>query len=76
VLAGEERVAPEEAIRMYTLNAAYASFEENLKGSIEPGKLADFVVLAADPCEVPADEIRNIRIEMTIVGGKVAYQAE
>jgi len=76
MLAAEERVTPEEAIRMYTLNAAYASFEENLKGSIEPGKLADLVVLSADPCEVQADEIRNIRVEMTIVGGGVAYQAK
>lgn len=75
VLAGEERITPEEAIRMYTLNAAYASFEEKIKGSIEPGKLADLVVLDADPCEVPVDEIRNIRVEMTIVGGVVAYRA-
>jgi predicted amidohydrolase YtcJ len=75
VLAEEERITPEEAIKMYTLNAAFASFEEETKGSIEPGKLADLVVLSADPCEVPVDEIKSIKIEMTIVGGSVAYQA-
>lgn len=69
----EERLSVDEALRMYTVNAAYASGDETLKGSIEEGKLADFTVLSSDPHEVPLMEIQNIKVEFTIVGGKVAY---
>ena len=69
----EERVSVEEALRMYTVNAAYASGEENLKGSIEEGKLADFTILSRDPTEVPLTEIQDIMVALTIVGGKVAF---
>ncbi|MEM2957030.1 MAG: amidohydrolase [Candidatus Jordarchaeaceae archaeon] len=69
----EQRVSVEQAIRMYTLDAAYASFEEKIKGSIETGKLADLVVLSDDPLKVPADKISEIEVEMTIVGGEIVY---
>jgi predicted amidohydrolase YtcJ len=72
----EERVSVEEALKVYTLNAAYASFEENVKGSIEPGKLADFAVLSHDPLAVNPKKIKNIHVEMTIVGGKTVFSKE
>jgi predicted amidohydrolase YtcJ len=70
----EERITVDEALMMYTINAAYASFEEDLKGSIEKGKLADLTVLSDDPRTTPTDKIGDINVEMTIVGGKVVYQ--
>jgi predicted amidohydrolase YtcJ len=70
----EERITVEEALRMYTVNAAYASFEEVVKGSIEEGKLADLTVLSGDPTAVPPSKIGDIKVKMTIVGGKVVYQ--
>jgi predicted amidohydrolase YtcJ len=69
----EERVSVEEALRVYTLNAAYVSFEENVKGSIETGKLADFTVLSHNPLTIKPEKIRDVRVEMTIVGGKIVY---
>jgi len=62
-----------EAIQLYTSNSAYAGFEEGSKGSIEAGKLADFVVLSDDPFEVPVDALKDIRVELTVVGGKVVH---
>jgi len=70
----EERITVDEALRMYTVNAAYASLEEELKGSIEAGKLADLTVLSNDPRAVPPNKIKNIAVELTIVGGRVIYQ--
>jgi predicted amidohydrolase YtcJ len=75
LLGPEERITPMEGIRAYTINAAYASFEENIKGSIEPDKLADFVILSENPCEADPWEIRNIKVERTIIGGETVYQA-
>jgi len=69
----EERITVDEALRSYTVDAAYASFEEKIKGSIETGKLADLTIIARDPHETPPNEIGNIEIDMTIVGGKVVY---
>jgi predicted amidohydrolase YtcJ len=69
----EERVTVDEALRMYTVDAAYSSSEENIKGLVETGKLADLTVLSHDPRKVPLSEIENIKVEMTIVGGRVAY---
>jgi len=65
-----------EALRMYTLNGAYASFEEHIKGSIKVGKLADFVVLEQDPFQSPLDELSDINVDMTIVGGEIVYQKQ
>ncbi|MBU7015775.1 MAG: amidohydrolase family protein, partial [Theionarchaea archaeon] len=67
----EQRLTAMEALAMYTREAAYASFEEDIKGTIEKGKVADFVVLSDDPREV---DISSIKVEMTIVGGKVVYR--
>lgn len=76
LLGPEERITPMEGIRAYTINAAYASFEEKIKGSIEPGKLADFVILSKNPCKVDPWEIRNIKVERTIIGGETVFQAK
>jgi len=70
----EERITVDEALRMYTVNAAYASSEENVKGSIEKGKLADLTVLSGDPRTVPPSKIGDIKVSLTIVGGKMVYQ--
>ena len=73
-LSPEEAISPEEALRMYTLAGAYASFEEQLKGSIEVGKLADMVVLNADPTKISSEELREIRVEKTIISGEVVWE--
>ena len=73
VILLEEAITRKEALRMYTINNAYASFEEKIKGSIEPGKLADMAVLSADPYECPEEQIKDIVADMTIVGGKIVY---
>ena len=69
----EEQVTVEEALRMYTIDAAYSSNEENIKGSVETGKLADLTVLSDNPKKMLKSKIENIRVEMTIVGGKVIH---
>jgi predicted amidohydrolase YtcJ len=70
----EEKMTREQALRSYTLDAAYAAFEENIKGSIEPGKLADFTVFSKDIMTVPEDELLRTEVTMTIIGGKVVYK--
>jgi predicted amidohydrolase YtcJ len=58
---------------LYTLNGAYASFEENIKGSVEIGKLADLVVLGSDPTKIDPLGIKDIQIQQTILGGRTVY---
>jgi hypothetical protein len=70
----EEGISVEDALRIYTINAAYASFEEEIKGSIEAGKLADLVVLSDDLRKIEPSKIRDVRVETTIVGGKIVFQ--
>ncbi|MFZ0935226.1 MAG: amidohydrolase, partial [Bryobacteraceae bacterium] len=70
----DQRMTRQEALRSYTWNNAYAAFEENLKGSLEPGKLADITVLSRDILTVPEDEIPATQVVYTIVGGKVAFE--
>jgi predicted amidohydrolase YtcJ len=76
VINPEQRVTREQALRMWTLNAAYLSFDEKNKGSIEPGKLADLIVVSKDFLSCPVDEIKDIETLLTVVGGKVVYHNE
>jgi predicted amidohydrolase YtcJ len=70
-----QRISVDEALRVNTINGAYNSHEEATKGSITPGKLADFVVLADDPHTVDREKIKDIQIARTVVGGSTVYQA-
>jgi predicted amidohydrolase YtcJ len=69
----QESLTIEEALKTYTLNAAYASFDEDKRGTVEPGKLADLTILSGDLLSVQSDEVRSSKVEMTIVNGKVVY---
>ncbi len=70
----EEKISVEQAVNAYTLDAAYASFEENTKGSIEVGKLADFAVLSENILEIPSEEIQNVKVVNTIFDGEYEGQ--
>jgi predicted amidohydrolase YtcJ len=74
MLLPHESISPLEALKSYTIDAAYASFEEKSKGSISPGKLADLVVLSDDPTTVSPDQIMKIKVLTTILDGKVVWQ--
>ena len=76
VLNESQRLTRQETLRSYTLNAAYGAFEEDIKGSITVGKLADLTVLSADILTVPTEEVLSARALYTIVGGKVVYRAQ
>jgi predicted amidohydrolase YtcJ len=71
----EERISVNEAFAMHTTTASWVGFEENEKGSLETGKLADIAVLAEDPFEIQPEKIKDLKVEMTLVGGEVKYQA-
>ncbi len=75
VIVPAEAISRKEALKAYTINNAYASFEESIKGSLEPGKLADMAVLSDDILTCPEDSIKEIKSLMTIVGGKIVYEA-
>jgi predicted amidohydrolase YtcJ len=70
----EWKITAEAALRMYTLGSAYAAFEDDQKGSISPGKLADLVVLDADPRQAEPEAIRDIRVLLTLVGGRPVFE--
>lgn len=72
----EERLQVLTALKLFTRGGAYADFAENTKGTLTPGKLADLVVLGADPTQVPPAGLRDIAVEMTVVDGKIVYTAE
>jgi predicted amidohydrolase YtcJ len=76
VLGPEQRISREEALRVMTVNNAYLTFEEDVKGSIEPGKLADLVILSDDILTVPEEKIRDIKVLATFLGGKIVYESE
>ncbi len=69
----EQRISREQAIRLYTINNAYLTFEENQKGSLEKGKLADFIVLDRDILTCPPDSVKDIQVEQTYLGGRMIY---
>jgi len=76
-----QRISPEQTVnaadilKMYTINAAYQSHEENTKGTLSPGKLADMVILSGNPLQTPAAQLKDLRVEMTVIGGEVVWQA-
>ncbi|MDX1577741.1 MAG: amidohydrolase [Gemmatimonadota bacterium] len=70
-----QKISVEEALRVCTIHGAYASFEEDLKGSIRAGKLADFVILAEDPHEADPDRIKGIEVVRTVLGGRTTHEA-
>jgi predicted amidohydrolase YtcJ len=75
VWGANQRITVDDALRVYTINGAYATKEEALKGSVTAGKLADYVILAEDPHSVEATKIKDIRIVQTVVGGATVYAA-
>jgi predicted amidohydrolase YtcJ len=76
VHGAEEAVSRPMALRMYTADGAYLSWEEKVKGSLEVGKLADMIVLPADPLTVPAEQLLSMKVDMTFIGGKLVYDRE
>ncbi|HEX9943251.1 MAG TPA: amidohydrolase family protein, partial [Thermoanaerobaculia bacterium] len=70
-----QKITVEDALSAYTRGAAYAEFAEDRKGTLAPGKLADFVVLDRDLTTVPPETIREVKVVMTVVGGRVVYEA-
>ena len=70
----DQKISVHEAFNIYTRYAAYASFEEKIKGSLTPGRLADMVVLSEDPWRIPPEEIAKISVVMTILGGRVVHR--
>jgi len=69
----DQRLSRDEALRLFTLDAAVAAFEEGVKGSIAPGKYADFVILSADILKVPAAEVLKVQVERTVIAGETVY---
>jgi predicted amidohydrolase YtcJ len=75
VLGADQKITRQEALRIETINNAFLTFEEGSKGSIEPGKLADLVVLPEDILTCPAKDIERMRVSMTMVGGRIVYES-
>jgi predicted amidohydrolase YtcJ len=75
VWGANQRITVAQALRVATVNGARASYEERLKGTIEAGKLADFVLLEKDPHDVPAESIKDIKVVRTVVGGRTTFEA-
>jgi predicted amidohydrolase YtcJ len=76
VLGIKQAMTPMEALAMHTKYGAYLTFEENSKGTLAPGKLADLAVLSQNPLAVPKEKIIDTKVLMTVVGGEVVYQSK
>jgi predicted amidohydrolase YtcJ len=74
-MGSAQGVSVEEALRMFTRHGAFATFEEGIKGTVAPGKLADLAVLSDDPRSVAPDALHELRCEMTVLGGQVVFEA-
>jgi predicted amidohydrolase YtcJ len=74
LLNRSEALTAGDVLKLYTTNAAYASHEERIKGSLTPGKLADFVLLSGDPTKVATAAIPDIKVQMTVIGGRVVWE--
>jgi predicted amidohydrolase YtcJ len=74
VLGANHKMTIKEALRAHTITAAYAAFEEKIKGSLEPGKLADLIVWTQDPYTMMPEQLFNSTVDLTMVGGKIVYQ--
>src|SRR6185503_4031646 len=72
-LAPAEAVSVQDAIRMYTLETAYLTWDEKKKGSLETGKLADFLVLDRNPLTIAPEDLKNMQVDMTVIGGRIVY---
>jgi predicted amidohydrolase YtcJ len=72
----EQKISVEEAVRAYTVGSAFAEFQENVKGTIAPGKLADFVILSDDIFSTNPNDIEKTRVVMTVVNGRIVYEAK
>jgi len=70
----DQRMSRTEALRSYTMSNSYAAFEDQIKGSLKVGKLADVTVLSKDILTIPEDEIPSVKVDYTIIGGKIVYQ--
>jgi predicted amidohydrolase YtcJ len=71
----EQKISVEEAVRAYTAGSAYAEFQDQVKGTLTPGKLADLVMLSGDIFKIEPKEIEKVKVSMTIVDGRVVYEA-
>jgi predicted amidohydrolase YtcJ len=70
----EEKISVEQALRAYTVDAAYASFEESVKGTLAAGRAADLVMLERNIFEIPSEEIRDVKVALTAVGGRIVHR--
>ena len=71
-----QRLTIDEAVRLFTINAAYQSFEENIKGTLEIGKYADMTGLEKNIYDIPEDEIKDVKISFTMVNGEIVYKKD
>src|SRR5207244_13157288 len=74
VLVPDECLTREQALRLYTINNAYLHHEEKEKGTLEPGKLGDLIVIDRDLLTCPVDEVKDVKVRFTVVAGKVVYE--
>jgi predicted amidohydrolase YtcJ len=75
IIVPEERITILQALEMYTRNGAYIGFEEAQKGSLEPGKLADFIIIDRDVLSVSPEELKDVKVLKTFVGGELVYES-